>query len=87
MRRRQQAGFVARTAELAQFKANLLLSPDGPDRQFIFSVHGDGGVGKSFLLNQWRGIAQEANAVTCRVDEPVFGVVAAAAIACHHLAR
>ena len=74
VRQRQQAGFVARTAELAQFRANLLLSPDGRDRQFIFTVHGDGGVGKSFLLNQWRGIAQEANAVTCWVDEPVFGV-------------
>ncbi len=74
VRRRQRAGFVARTMELAQFRANLALPTDGADRQFIFSVHGDGGVGKSFLLSQWRGIAQSAGAVTCWVDEPVFGV-------------
>jgi hypothetical protein len=74
VRRRQQAGFVARTTELAQFRANLALPAGGDDRQFIFSVHGDGGVGKSFLLSRWRGIAQSAGAVTCWVDEPVFSV-------------
>jgi hypothetical protein len=65
VRRRQQAGFVARTTELAQFRANLALPADGSDRQFIFCVHGDGGVGKSFLLSRWRGIAQGVGALTC----------------------
>ena len=45
-------------AELAQFRTNLGLSVDDPDRRFIFGVHGDGGVGKSFLLRQWGGIAK-----------------------------
>ncbi len=74
VRRRQQAGFVARTTELAQFRANLALPTDSADRQFVFSVHGDGGVGKSFLLSRWAAIAQGDGALTCRVDEPVFGV-------------
>jgi tetratricopeptide (TPR) repeat protein len=74
VRRRQQAGFVGRMAELAQFKVNLALSADDPDRRFIFSVHGDGGVGKSFLLRQWGGITRAAGAVACWIDEPVFGV-------------
>jgi len=74
VRRRQQVGFVARTTELAQFRANLALPTEGADRQFIFCVHGDGGVGKSFLLSRWRGIAEGAGALTCRVDEPVFSV-------------
>jgi len=73
VRRRQQAEFVGRMAELAQFRTNLGLSVDDPDRRFIFGVHGDGGVGKSFLLRQWGSIAQEAGAVMCWVDEPVFG--------------
>ena len=37
-------------------------------------MHGDGGVGKSFLLSRWRGIAEGASALTCWVDEPVFSV-------------
>ncbi len=74
IRRRLQAGFVGRAMEIVQFRANLALSTEDPDRQFIFSVHGDGGVGKSFLLHRWADIARGTGAVTCWVDAPVFGV-------------
>jgi tetratricopeptide (TPR) repeat protein len=74
VRRRQEAGFVARTGELAQFRANLSMRVDDLERRFIFCVHGDGGVGKTFWLRRLRSIAAEVGAATGWVDEPVFGV-------------
>jgi tetratricopeptide (TPR) repeat protein len=74
VRRRQAAGFVARADELARFRTNLALPADDPDRRFIFSVHGDGGVGKTFLTQRLRGIADGHGAATSYVDERVFGV-------------
>lgn len=74
LRRRQQTGFVGRTAELQQFLMNLTLPADDPNRKFIFCVHGDAGVGKTFLLRRWRSVADESGAATCWVDEPVFEV-------------
>ena len=74
VRRRQEAGFVARTGELARFRVNLGLSADDLERRFIFCVHGDGGVGKTFLLRRLRSIAEGLGAATGWVDELVFGV-------------
>jgi tetratricopeptide (TPR) repeat protein len=74
VRRRQEAGFVARTGELARFRANLGMSADDLERRFIFCVHGDGGVGKTFLLRRLRGLAEGLGAATGWVDELVFGV-------------
>jgi tetratricopeptide (TPR) repeat protein len=82
VRHRQQAIFVGRTVELQQFRMNLTLPPDDPNRKFIFCVHGDGGVGKTFLLRRWRNVADVSGAASCWVDEPVFEVpVAMRAIA------
>jgi tetratricopeptide (TPR) repeat protein len=74
VRRRQEAGFVARTGELARFRANLALPVDDLERRFIFCVHGDGGVGKTFLLRRLRSIAEGQGATAGWVDEAVFGV-------------
>jgi tetratricopeptide (TPR) repeat protein len=74
VRRRQAAGFVARTDELARFRTNLGLSADDPDRRFVFSVYGDGGVGKTFLTQRLRAVAEERGAATGWVDDRVFGV-------------
>jgi tetratricopeptide (TPR) repeat protein len=74
VRRRQAAGFVARADELARFRANLALPADDPDHRFIFSIHGDGGVGKTFLTQRLRAIADSHGAVTSYVDERAFGV-------------
>ena len=74
MRRRQAAGFVARTDELAQFRANLALLVDDPGRRFIFAIHGDGGVGKTFLSRRLRELADGHGSATAWADEHVFGV-------------
>ena len=74
VRRRQAAGFVARADELARFRANLALPADDPDHRFVFAVHGDGGVGKTFLTQRLRSIADGHGAATGWADERVFGV-------------
>jgi len=74
VRRRQQARFVGRDEQLAGFRANLALPVDHPDRRFVFSIHGDGGVGKTFLTGQLRRIAVERGAAAGYVDENVFSV-------------
>jgi AcrR family transcriptional regulator len=74
VRRRQAAGFTARTDELARFRANLALPVDDPGRRFIFAVHGDGGVGKTFLSRRLRELADGHGSVTAWVDDRVFGV-------------
>ncbi len=74
VRRRQAVGFVARADELGRFRANLALPADDPDRRFIFNVYGDGGVGKTFLSQRLRGIADAHGALTSWIDERVSGV-------------
>ena len=41
---------------------------------FIFDVHGEGGVGKSTLLERWRQICRELGALSARVDENCFSL-------------
>ncbi|SNY52508.1 ATP-binding protein [Paractinoplanes atraurantiacus] len=71
-RRRRGAAFVGRGAQLAHFRANLELPETDPGKCFIFNVHGEGGVGKSTLLERWRQIARELGAAVALVDEHVF---------------
>jgi tetratricopeptide (TPR) repeat protein len=74
IRRRQAAGFVGRDGQLAQFAANFDLPAQDQRRRFVFYIHGDGGIGKTFLLGQLRRIATERGAVSAYVDEAVFSV-------------
>src|SRR5689334_22305403 len=76
IKRRQAGGFVGRRQELGQFEENLRLPVVDGRRRFLFSVHGDAGVGKSFLLNQLDRIAGEQGCVTADVDESVFDIPA-----------
>ncbi|WP_170317370.1 ATP-binding protein, partial [Acrocarpospora corrugata] len=75
VRRRQRAGFVGREGELAFFLSNLALSVDDDARRFIFTIHGDGGVGKSFLLARLRQTATEQRWFTTSVDESTYNIV------------
>jgi tetratricopeptide (TPR) repeat protein len=75
IRRRQAGGFVGRRAELGRFEENLGLPADR--RRFLFSVHGDAGVGKSFLLRQFARIARAHDRHTALVDESVVDVPSA----------
>ncbi|MFI5897221.1 tetratricopeptide repeat protein [Actinoplanes sp. NPDC051513] len=70
LRGRRSAGFVGRGGQLAVFRENFGLA--AAERAYIFNVYGEGGVGKSTLLEQWRQIAREAGAAEAMVDERVF---------------
>ncbi|MEJ5240531.1 MAG: tetratricopeptide repeat protein [Anaerolineales bacterium] len=61
--------FIGRKEQLDLFMRNLRLSPYSDERSFIISVSGNGGVGKTWLLRQFRKQAQEAGAVTASVDK------------------
>ena len=77
IRERQQAGFVGRQGQVVQYRENLEFSPDDDRRRFLFNVHGDAGVGKTFLTRQLQQVAAGTGAVTAYVDESVEDVAAA----------
>ncbi|MBU2663447.1 tetratricopeptide repeat protein [Actinoplanes bogorensis] len=74
LRRKQRAGFVGRHGHLEFFRDNLRLPALDDHKRFVISIHGDGGVGKTFLLQQLRRIAREEGASDAYTDEHVYGV-------------
>ncbi|MFC6022659.1 tetratricopeptide repeat protein [Plantactinospora solaniradicis] len=74
IQRRQQAGFVGRDGQVAQFRENLGLAVTDARRRFVFNVHGDAGVGKTFLVQQLRRVAGEQAALTAYTNEDAFDV-------------
>ena len=70
LRSRQAGGFIGREQQLALFAENLRLPV--ADRQFLFSVHGAAGIGKSFLVRQFRRIAVEHGCAAGQVDESAY---------------
>lgn len=72
--RRRRAGFVGRLDERAAFRRNLDLPAEDERHRFLFHVHGDAGVGKTFLVRELEQIAREAGAVTAYVDEGAASV-------------
>ncbi|MGW1608985.1 tetratricopeptide repeat protein [Streptomyces sp. NPDC002285] len=75
--RRSRAGFVGRSAERAAFRANLDIPPEDERHRFLFHVHGNAGVGKSFLLRELEQVARERGALTAFVDESAGSVLEA----------
>ncbi|MFJ9752091.1 tetratricopeptide repeat protein [Streptomyces chartreusis] len=67
--RRRRAGFVGRGAERAAFRANFDTLPEDERHRFLFHVHGNAGVGKTFLLRELEQVAREYGALTAYVDE------------------
>ncbi|WP_131815859.1 ATP-binding protein [Streptomyces sp. 3213.3] len=77
IRRRRRAGFVGRRTELADFRSNFATAPEDERRRFLFNVHGDAGVGKTLLVEQFQRVARdEMGAVVARADEKSEGLVA-----------
>lgn len=74
IRQRRRAGFVGRGVERAAFRTNLDLPPEDERHRFLFHVHGNAGVGKTFLLRELEQIAREKGALTAYVDESVGSV-------------
>ena len=52
IRSRQRCGFVGRQGQVIQFQENLGLPVDDEQRRFLFNIHGDAGVGKTYLTEQ-----------------------------------
>ena len=87
IRRRQAGGFVGRADELGKFTESLSLPVDDPRRRFLFSLHGDAGVGKTFLVRQFIRIARERSHLTAYVDETAVDVPSALTILAADLER
>ncbi|MEU8965871.1 AAA family ATPase, partial [Streptomyces sp. NPDC048491] len=74
IRRRKRAGFVGRRDELALFRRNFDIPVDDERHRFVFRVHGNAGVGKTFLVRELEQAAVERGALTAYTDEGVDGV-------------
>ncbi|NEU76252.1 tetratricopeptide repeat protein [Hassallia byssoidea VB512170] len=69
LQQRQQSGFVGREEQVSLFRQNLDLSLEDSRRHFLFNVWGQGGVGKSTLLRQFRKIAESAKIIAAHTDD------------------
>jgi tetratricopeptide (TPR) repeat protein len=74
IQRRRRAGFVGRGAERAAFRENFDVPPEDERHRFLFHVHGNAGVGKTFLVRELEQLAREKGALTAYVDESVGSV-------------
>ena len=66
LRKNKEQIFIGRESFLAAFKDNLT---KGDNAKLIFNIHGNGGVGKTTLCNQFKTIASTANAIVVATDE------------------
>ena len=87
VKQRQQKSFVGREEQINLFRRNLELSLDNDQRRFIFSVFGQGGVGKTTLLGQYRKIAEAAKVVTALTDDEERSVPEAMARLAQHFEK
>ncbi len=76
IRERQRGGFVGRQGQVIQYRENFEFPVDGERRRFLFNIHGDAGVGKTFLTRQFEQIAAHDGAVTAYIDETAEDVAA-----------
>ncbi|MEV5913496.1 tetratricopeptide repeat protein [Streptomyces chartreusis] len=74
IRQRRRAGFVGRGAERGAFRQNFDVPPEDERHRFLFHVHGNAGVGKTFLVRELEQLAREKGALTAYVDEAVASV-------------
>ncbi|MFN6463636.1 MAG: hypothetical protein RMZ41_017725 [Nostoc sp. DedVER02] len=69
LKQRQQSNFVGREDQINRFRQNLALPVEDNRHCFLFDVSGQGGVGKTTLLRQFRKIADEAKMISAYIDE------------------
>ena len=76
IRERQRSGFTGRQGQVMQYQENLALPVDDERRRFLFNIHGNAGVGKTFLARQLQQVAAGVGAVTAYADETAEDVAA-----------
>ncbi|MFN6486674.1 MULTISPECIES: ATP-binding protein [unclassified Nostoc] len=69
VKQRQQSNFIGREDQINRFRQNLALPVEDNRHCFLFNVSGQGGVGKTTLLRQFRKIADEAKMISAYIDE------------------
>ncbi|MDX3228032.1 tetratricopeptide repeat protein [Streptomyces sp. ME19-01-6] len=75
IQRRRRARFVGRRGELDLFRRNFTFPPEDERHRFVFHIHGNAGVGKTWLVRQLEQAArQEHAALTACVDETADSV-------------
>src|SRR5580700_12055788 len=77
IRDRQQSGFVGRQGQVIQYQENLGFVVDDERRRFLFNIHGDAGVGKTYLTKQLRQAAIGHGSLTAYIDETIDDVTSA----------
>ena len=87
IRSRQQSGFVGRQGQVVQYQENLRFPVDDVRRRFLFNIHGDAGVGKTYLTKQLRQIAIDGGALAAYTDEAVDYVTSAMTVIAEELGR
>jgi tetratricopeptide (TPR) repeat protein len=85
LKHRQKTEFVGREEHITHFRENLGLSLEDGSRRFVYSIFGQGGVGKSFLLRHLSQIAEQNGAITALIDETTRDVPSAMGNIAAHL--
>ncbi|GGU40554.1 tetratricopeptide repeat protein [Lentzea flava] len=68
----QSESFVGRGREVAVFRGN----PQAPKKKFVLNIHGDAGVGKTYLTRHLVSIAKEAGMAAAYTDDSLTDVLA-----------
>jgi tetratricopeptide (TPR) repeat protein/predicted ATPase len=87
IRERQRSGFTGRQGQVMQYQENLALPVDDERRRFLFNIHGNAGVGKTFLARQLQQVAAGIGAVTAYADETAEDVAAVMSVVAAELGR
>lgn len=87
MARPQHGSFIGRREELTRFLDNLALPVTDPQRRLLVSIHGEAGVGKTFLVHRLYRAAVRRGARCAYVGQDTYGVVEAMAAVAGELAQ
>ncbi len=71
LKAKQEAKFIGRSEHLTVFNNNLKAT----DPYAIINIYGQGGVGKSYLSQQYKTIAEENNCLTAYTDEDTKSIL------------
>ena len=87
IRNRQQSGFVGRQGQVVQYLENLGFPADDERRRFLFNIHGDAGVGKTYLTKQLQLLTIGRGALTAYVDETIDDATSAMSVIAEEFGR